>query len=59
MYFFSVLSQIIGVISEIPISLDFSKNHSNLSIDLSGDMAICKPYGRLEFLVAVFMSTLQ
>ena len=39
--FLSLLSQIIGVISEIPISLAFSKNHSNLSFDLRGDITTC------------------
>ena len=40
--FLSERSQINGVISSIPISVAFSKNHSNLSIFLVGAIPICK-----------------
>ena len=38
-FFRMVLSQIIGVILDTPSSVDFSKNHSNLSFFLVGEIA--------------------
>ena len=41
-FFLSDLSQIIGVISSIPISVAFSRNHSNLLMFFVGAKAMCK-----------------
>ena len=43
-FFLSDLEQIIGVISFIPISVAFSKNHSNLFMFFVGAIAKCKLY---------------
>ena len=41
-FFFSVLSQTIGVICLIPISMHFSKKFSNLDVDFNNEIPICK-----------------
>ena len=41
-FLFSVLSQTIGVICLIPISIHFSKKFSNLDVDFNNEIPICK-----------------
>ena len=52
--FLYVLSQIIGVISETPISTAFSRNTSNLDGDFKIEIPMCKWGGGLIFFQILF-----